>query len=238
MTTLCHVRRLVVSTLVAGLFAASCVDRARLNNNCQFSEPARALDLRDPAQRHHLDEDVTLAEELGVRYGDSFRAREGLLVERERTEQCTAALLAEIARIHHVGAADVLGARGRRDWRIDAVAVFLPMALLMIVMANVVSLRIYRRFSVDERWAALVAIFVLSLIVLLFWMLIGDLWSWGVETARLHEAHMSYRAFYRPWIRHPIVIAIAGLCLFWAVTLGRHRQAYGSANAEPTPLIG
>src|SRR4029453_12201378 len=92
--------------LLQGLFgcvvAVGCVDHNRVNDRCEWSESETVIDLDKARDRRHLGNDVELAEELGIRYGDSFREREGIVEERQRREQCTVVLFTPIARLHHL----------------------------------------------------------------------------------------------------------------------------------------
>ena len=44
------------------------------------------------------------------------------------------------------------------------------------------------------------------------------------EKIRLGTNHLSYRAFYVPWSRHAVAIAIVGMCLCWMVVLIRMKN--------------
>ncbi len=79
------------------------------------------------------------------------------------------------------------------------------MTLLFCIATDSVARSIYRRFTLDEKVPRLVS-----------------LWSFfSEEELRLHTNHLSYRAFYMPWSRHPIVAFVTGMFLFWLVALFR-----------------
>jgi hypothetical protein len=218
-------RRLIAS---ASLFVAclSCVPRQRLNDTCTWTGDApAALDLRRTADARHLETDVELAEELGVRYGDSFRPQQGIVVSIERRAACTDTLFAEIARIHGVRPADIQQARGHRNLAYDLTIVILPMALLGMALTDFAARRIYRRFpDRDEDLPRLVATVAAIVVLTLGWYQIGSIWSFVAESYRLRDGHVSYRAFYVPWSHHVIVVLTCGVTLFALVARGRYRR--------------
>jgi hypothetical protein len=208
---------------------AGCIDPALINDRCEWREPVYTplaeLDLPG-----HLAADVELAEELGIRHGDSFRGREDVGDLRRKRDACTDALLTEIARRHRVTTAELVGARGRRSVGADFLTVFAPMALVFVLAAGWGAGRIFHRFppSLEPR-PALILTVVMSLVVAALGYAIGDMWSWQVEAWRLGNDHLSYRAFYRPWVRHSGGVFAATVVLCWVVAAGRAR-AYGSSR--------
>ena len=103
-------------------------------------EPARQLLLRNSNDLLHLSEDAQIAEELAIRYSDSFISRGECLrcgnegpaplteVHRVRS-QCQMELFATIADTHGVTNDQVDQSRERRDIRFDIAVVFFPMAV-------------------------------------------------------------------------------------------------------------
>jgi hypothetical protein len=213
---------------------AGCVRRTGLNNACEWpSEVPSPLDAANPAHQRHLTADAQFAEELGIRYGDSFRGKETVDERGRRVVECTDRLLAWVAVLHSVTADDVQQARVRRDWRVDAVVVFSPMLVLLGTVAVAVTARIRRRFSRDEKIPALVAVIIASLIVTFAVLLAGELWSWIVEIVRVGNGHLSYRTFRLPWGRYRLEIFAAGLVIFWAIAwLGYRREPAAAATGE------
>jgi hypothetical protein len=219
--------RIPIRACVVGLVVlAGCVDRARVNDRCEWQDTAFPLDVNDRAHQRHLIADVRVAEEIGIRAGDSVRPREGIAASLRTREACTAVLFAEIARFHTVGADDIARARRHRDLRIDAAAVLLPMALLFVAGTYYVAGRLRQRFPTDEWPAALVATLLLSVIVSGFALAIGDLWSWLVESIRLGNTHLSYRAAYRLWRPYREVIFATGVITFWLIAIFRSGTAW------------
>jgi hypothetical protein len=207
----------------AGL--VGCLPRDRLNDACQWSHAAGfAIDPARRAHQRHLAEDAKIAEELGIRHGDSLVGRESIDERRRRREQCTATLFHEIARLHGVALDDVQASAIRRDTGVDVLLVLLPMAVFFLVVSDVVARRIFRRFPPDEMFALVGATLLASLAVSLFVLLISDIWSWLVESARLRDSHLSYRAARRPWAGYPREVFAVGVLAFWFVSGFRYRN--------------
>jgi hypothetical protein len=175
----------------------------------------------------HLQTDVELAEELGVRYGDSFRRQQGIVVEHERSDACTDALFAEIARLHGVSQTDIQQARGHRNVAYDLAIVILPMALLGLALADFTARRIYRRFPGGEELPRLVTTIAAVVVLTIAWYQIGSMWSFMAESYRLRDPHVSYRASYVPWSHHAVVVAACGAAAFALVARVRYRRLAG-----------
>jgi hypothetical protein len=209
-----------------------CLPRDRLNAACQWlDDPPRALDLGRRADRKHLELDVRLAEDLGIRYGDAVGGRvssEGNL--RPRAE-CTASLLAALPGLHGVKRADVARATGARDPGLDATLVFLPMLVLFGVAASRVTGRVDRAFEPDERWLKLLALVLLAVVVSAVGVVAVELWSWIVESARLRNSHISYRAFRLPVVRHRLACWIGAMIVFACIAAARS-HARRSSRAD------
>jgi hypothetical protein len=208
---------------------ASCVPGQRLNDTCTWTGDAPApLDLQQRADVRHLQTDVELAEELGVRHGDSFRRQHGIEVARERRDACTAALFAEIARLHGISPASITQQRGHRNLAYDLTIVIVPMALLGAALTDFVVRRIHRRFPEDdEDVPRLVATVAALVVVTLGWYQIGSMWSFVAESYRLRDGHVSYRASYVPWTHHVIIVLTSGVALFAVVARARYRRHHG-----------
>jgi hypothetical protein len=56
-------------------------------------------------------------------------------------------------------------------------------------------------------------------------VLLGELWSWTVEMVRVGDAHLSYRAFRMPWVRHRPALFAIGMALCWVVVWWRYRAS-------------
>jgi hypothetical protein len=216
-------------TLLLAAAVAGCVRREGLNTDCHWPNEAPApLDLRNVTHERHLSQDAQFAEELAIRHGDSFRGREDVAERGRRVDACTAELFTWIVRLHDVSLDDVQRARARRELRVDLVTVFAPMALFFGVVATFAAGRVRRRFPPEERWPALVATLLVSVIVSGAVVLLGELWSWVVEMVRVGDSHLSYRAFRMPWGRHRLALFAMGAVLFWMIAWWRYRRVYDS----------
>jgi hypothetical protein len=201
---------------------SGCVQRERLNLNCQWSgDTARPIDPRSPAGQRHLRDDAELAEELAIRHGDSYRAREGLETARRQRSACVAVLFETIARTHGVTPDQIAQAREARDWRVDLAVVLLPVAVLFGAAAYVLSGLPDRRFSADERVPRLVATLLVSVVASAVGVLIGEMWASLVEMIRFNDSHLSFRAARIPWGRHRASLFAGAVLLFWLVALLR-----------------
>jgi len=217
-------QRLIASASVL-VVSLSCVPRQRLNETCTWTGDApAALDLRRRSDVRHLQTDVEVAEELGVRYGDSFRRQQGIVVERERWVACTDATFAEIARIHGVSRVDIEQARGHRNVTYDLAIVILPMALLGLALADSGARRSHRRFPGGEEVPRLVATMVAVVVLTIAWYQIGSMWSFVAESYRLRDAHVSFRASYVPWTHHAVIVLMCGAAAFALVARVRYRR--------------
>ena len=200
----------------------ACLDRTRLNSSCQWTDTAaRALHVTDAADRKHLHEDASIAEELGVRLADSLRGLRSIEERHAVWQACTDSLFALIARTHAVSMTDVQQAPIRRNLLLDVVLVLLPMIVLYWWAVGRLAERVLRRFLPDERTAALVSTFLLSLTVSALWLAVGQQWSWVVEMVRLGNDHISFRAARLPWGHHVVPLCATGVFLFWLRTWQR-----------------
>src|SRR5262245_58525591 len=147
-------RRSGLLALLVGLCAGGCIDRGRLNQQCEWTnDSAFALDLARPADRRHLVADAQLAEGLAVKYADTEHRRRsgygghgGLLEYGGVLRQCYGPLVDRIARDHRVSAAQIDAARRGRDPRFD-VPVQLSFAGFYALVAYAIGGRIRRRFA-------------------------------------------------------------------------------------------
>jgi hypothetical protein len=201
---------------------SACIPRSRLNTNCEWThDRAFQLDLQQGADQRHLNSDVELAEELGIRYGDSFRKRDGRVEEHRRTTECTTTLFAQIAHIHGVTSDDVLKARGRRPATTD-LTVLLSFAMLYGLVSSGLVGRTFSHFPVDEPAAALAAIAVVSTMVSASGLMSFILWADAVEIVRVGNGHMSYRVGRLPWGQHWVDLFAAGVIVFWMIAAFRY----------------
>ena len=148
------------AAVVAWLLIAAlpgCIDRDRVNTNCEWMGDTRfPIDSRNAGHQDHLVRDAQLAEELATRYADAEHERRfgygghGGLIDNGRVHHdCLARLVAAIQTNHGVTSEQVRAARAHRDWRFDlaVAALFLP---LYWYGATVVCRGLARRFGSDE----------------------------------------------------------------------------------------
>ena len=200
---------------------AGCLPTERLNEACEWvGDAPRALDLSRRADRKHLELDVRLAEDLGIRFGDATE-RTNLAPRRE----CTEALFATIVESHGVTRADIAGATGARDVGIDLLTVHLPLLLLFALAAALVAPRVERVFEPDERWLRWGVLLVIGMVVAGLAVPVAEMWAWQVETARLRNGHISYRAFRLPVARHRLEVWAVGVLVFGLVAAVRSLRA-------------
>ena len=211
--------------LVLLISQAACVDRDRLNSTCLWSDDLSSpLDLSRKLDRRHLREDALIAEELGVRHGDVFRRTRSVAERDVLRAECTGSLFDQIARTHGVTQADVLEAGSRRDTAIDIVAVMLPMLLLLVFAAGFAADRVQGSFDSEEVRVASVATVLFAPVIAVLWLAVGSLWTWMVESLRLRDDHLSFRAARMPWDRNWVVLFGAGILVFLLVAWRRKRR--------------
>jgi hypothetical protein len=214
------------------LVLVGCLPRDRLNSACEFREAPRPLDVSVSADLRHLREDAQVAQELGIRQGDAMRGRESIPERTTRAEGCTAAVFDQITRIHGVSKSSVEAAALHRSLWLDIALVFLPAALVALVICMAIADRVNGRFAAEEPAIWLVMAVLAGVVVSFVIMFVGEMWSWLVEMVRNDDLHISYRAFRLPWSRHRwLIYAVsAGLFLFVA-----YRRKDPKLSAQPSP---
>lgn len=215
-------RHLVVRLLVLLLAAAAggiwarqcpgCIDRTRVNTGCEWTGHGT------------LVADAHLAEELAIQYADAefnrvygYNAHGGL--EGSARNACMSRLVAAIERDHGVTAADIAGARGRRNWIFDAVAAlsFFPIYLLG---ATAFAAFLDRRFSADQRMVKSIAAVLVAVAGSFLGLQVGQLWLGVCEAVRVRNGHISvFRAASRTVWTHDYAWAlfVAGVAVCWVV---------------------
>ena len=224
-------KRAIASLLFLLVCSAGCVGRERLNEDCAWTHDSEGpLDAQESAGQRHLIEDVTVAEEIAIRYADVRKGRrsghfEGGTAYVSAREQCLAALFAKIAVAHQVGAPQVRAQVGRRIWSLD-VAIGLAFAALYTFVASRIAGGIVGAFQ-PGKWTliSLAAVLMASVAVSAAGILSGELWSGLAESIRVGTTHMSYRAERLPWRHHRVVLFLAGILIFWLLSWRRQRGA-------------
>jgi hypothetical protein len=221
--------RRVVSLLCATVLITGCIDQSRVNDTCAWTDAvAGPLDLSRAADREHLRQDAEIANELMVRVGDAHgRNRPDL--QRPYREQCMNALRDTIQARHGVTAAQIHAAERDRVWWADILVVFLPFALIGAFATDRIVRGVCRHFDSDDR--AMATVFVIVLIPLTAAIVLGaaNFWAFGVEGWRLHNGHVSNRAFLIPIATHGWASFFASLLVCAVAGVRRFRR---------TPLVG
>lgn len=212
-----HSTRLRFTLLWACVIGAGCAHREGVNSDCRWP-PEAAVESPDP---RHLSADAEFAEDLAIRYADVhhglrtpyFVSGEAYVAARD---QCMQTLFAQIAGEHHVPVQVVSDALGRNRARVDA-AENLPFALFYCFVAAVAAPLIWRRYPPAENgWmpGAIMALF-LSLAFALGGTMLGEVWSWIVETHRIGNHHISRRVDRLWWVRHHTLVFAGAMIVFW-----------------------
>ena len=216
---------LPIAGVCLSLAVAACLPEHRLNDSCLWEgDRPGELDLRSSVDRRHLEQDVRLAEDLGIRHGDAWATELPQQRALEEREACTARLLAGVGRRHGVDGESVARAAGARDVWVDLLAVYLPIALLLALIADRVAVRVARAFEPEEWRLRLAAFAVLTPVVAGFAVAIADQWEWLVEISRLRNDHLSYRAVYLPLARHPTTAWLVAMMIFIGAVALRLRR--------------
>ena len=232
-------RRLIIISLPLLVCLAACAGRDQRNANCQWhQETAVSLDLRNPEQQRHLNDDALLAEDLAIRYADSGNWKvSGQSIGNDdygrARDKCMEALFSTIAKNHGVTLEQVRDAVEQRSMSFDA-AVLLFFAAFYFLLAYWLALRVCRRFPFHEGWPeALITTVGASILASFLGMLMLETMSVLTEIYRVGSSgHLSYRGFRIPWAHNRITLFAGGLFLFWLAAALRHRAAIRNAGAS------
>lgn len=226
-------RRLALAAWLLIAALAGCIDRDRVNPNCEWTgDAAFPIDSHDAADQDHLVRDAQLAEELATRYADAEHERRfgysghGGLIEQGRVyRDCMARLVARIQTNHGVTSDEVQAARAHRDWRFD-----LPVAVLFLPLywfaATVVCRGLARRFSADQPRVRIAATGLTSLVVGFLGLQAGQLWTAAWETVRVGNGHIGgFRMASRlhPWASHVGGLFVGAALLFCLIAASSRR---------------
>jgi hypothetical protein len=188
--------------------------------------------LGNPARRAHLIVDVQVAEDLGVRRGDSVAGRTVNTPEhRAATAKCIAEMKAEIVRRHDVSADEVSSLVGARELWIDLVAVFLPMLPLYLLGSHLLARRLIAGQSPEQvKVAGMTLLFLTPVVAAVGVATTGQL-AWLVEYLRSGNEHISFRASYLPHARHGWLLWGIGMILYAVVAVRALRLAPRSTSS-------
>ena len=165
----------------------------------------------------------------GLRYADSVAGRVTNPRHYSARIGCIDASIQQIMRQHSASRAEIAGLTGVRELWIDAVVVFLPMAVLLSFASRFVVKRVVAGYDAEDRWVARVMLAVLAPVAAAVGVALTQLWAWDVEMIRIGDGHLGYRVFQIPVFRHELMFWLFALALFSAVavplTLREHRPA-------------
>ena len=203
--------------VVVGAFVAA---------GCGGRKPAPSCEWTATSQPTTLIDEVRRAEDIAIRYADGRGYREGW---RQTRENCEATLFADIAASRGLALEAVLSARAQLASRAFDWAVNLPIAVLAIAMSWLLCRRILRRFH-GEPIPLFIAVVLVSAVFAAGIVAVGQLWAAAVETLRIGNGHLSYRAARIPWAGHRLETFILAALTMWIAAVARlhgtrHRHA-------------
>jgi outer membrane murein-binding lipoprotein Lpp len=222
-------RRLrLIAALQGALLLSGCLDPSRLNTSCEWvgDTTSAALDMAIAGDRRHLANDVRIAGENATRYRDSVKVRFGFAAAGSLDVECLDRLYTTIGAQHGVRRADLDAAAFMRDVPLDVALTYFPIGAAFLF----VSLRMCRRFfrrvpPPGERWTVVVRVVWLGLVASAVATAVAHLYSWQVDTVRLRDFHINFRAAYLPIAQHPWLSFLAALTVFAVASLYEYRAA-------------
>jgi len=218
----------LVAALHGALLLSGCLDPARLTSRCELiGDPRGApLNMAIADDRRHLANDVRIAGENATRFRDSVQIHFGFAAAGSLDLECLERLYARIGDLHGVRRTDIDAAAIRRDVLVDVALVYLPIGAAFLFLSLRLSRRSFRRMPPPgERWTVLVGVAWMGLCVSGGATVIAYLHSWNIDTIRLRDFHMSFRASYLPIGRHPWLSFLAAIAVFTMASLHEYRAA-------------
>jgi len=124
-------------------------------------------------------------------------------------------LFTEAAKEHGVSSEQVAMSLGHNRAYID-LGMSAPFVLLYCFAAAVLARAVWNRYPPDCGWipGAVMTLF-LSLFIAAGSVLLGEQWNWFVETHRIGNEHMSYRADRLWWGTHRLELFVGGVVVIW-----------------------
>ncbi|HEX6214296.1 MAG TPA: hypothetical protein VFZ38_05725 [Vicinamibacterales bacterium] len=212
------------ASLVAG-----CAANAPLAPECRWlpNHPRAAIDLRDRDELRHLSDDAQVAEDIAIRHADitggTGSGRRDVPLYRTRRETCKTSLFATIADQHGVSVENVASAVAQRRVWLDAL-VMIGFAMLYAALARQVAGRIFQGALGDSHALAASMTIVVAVVFAGIGLFAGDVWTGLIESIRLSNGHVSYRADRVPWRQYPVPIFFAGVVVFLAAAISKWKQ--------------
>lgn len=159
-----------------------------------------------------------------MRHTDALGLGVGV-ARRERREGCEARLFAAIASGRAIAVDDVKAARRELDRRGFDWLVNLPMAVITLAAAWLLTRAVRRRFP-DELMPRVVSTAVLSIGLATGVIGVGQMWAFLVEAVRIGNAHLGYRGLRIPWGQHRAATFALAMLTMWTIAampaLGTH----------------
>jgi hypothetical protein len=222
------------------LFVSGCSRREGMNFDCVWPfEASRPLDVRNPSHIQHVLDDIRIAEELEIRYGDRLAGRRmssvfGIVVRtggqgpsstsRLARSESARALFKSIAERHDISVPDVLNVRQSLPARGANLPVTAPMLLFYIFLAWRGLRWVTTRTDPAEMVHKVPAVLYASLVITGAVILLGGLWTGAVEIVRLGNEHLSYRASRLSWPwTHSVELFLTGVVVFWIIVAVQQR---------------
>jgi len=153
-------------------------------------------------------------------------------------DRCEAELFLAVAEHHNVTPQKVREALNKnRNTSLDVLAM-LFFGLLYGFFVNGIVRRIWQRFPLKEdRLFGVMATVVISPVVSLLGVVLGEWWADAVEYLRVGYAHLVDRVFRIPWVNHHTAIFAAGILVFWLLSWRRYREG-GAGGDKDSALLG
>jgi uncharacterized membrane-anchored protein YhcB (DUF1043 family) len=208
-----------------------CSRSVRSNANCGWLQEAKTpLDLNTPQRGRHLSEDAELAEDLAIRYADvccrPSGTRHSMAEYVQSRDRCMAKLFEVVAKDHSVTQEQVRKSiNADRHASLDAVVILL-FSVLYGLAASWMAEGVWRHFPPRDGWfVGVAAVLVISSLISLTGVLVGEMWSTLAEEFRVGTDHLSYRVDRIPWIHHRLGIFVVGVIIFLLLSAFHYRTA-------------
>jgi hypothetical protein len=218
-----------IIAVLSACLATACAANAPFAPECRWlpDHPRAALDLRDRGDRRHLSDDAQVVEDIAIRHADitggTGSARRDVPLYRTRREACKASLFATVADQHGVSVESVASAVVHRRVWLDAL-VMIGFGLLYAALARHVAGRIFQSAIGDSGALASAMTIVIALVFAAIGLFAGEVWTGLIESIRLGNGHVSYRADRVPWRQYPVPIFVVGTVVFLVAAIGKWKQ--------------
>lgn len=229
-------RPLLLLAVLSSLVLAACGGRGT-GQTCawQPSDRPSPLSLQDGAQRLHILEEATLAEDLAVRYAGFHRGHRsghfaGNEAYRETREQCMATLFEAVANHHGVSTGQVRDALVYRRASVDLL-VLAAFVIFYIAVANGIVGWMFRSVPADVPWHRSLATTIAAGGAGVGGLVLFDLYAATFEMIRIGNTHMSYRVERIPWNQHSSELLVGEIVLFAFIAAYRHARDRAETRA-------